>query len=108
MKIDHVENPYGIVKRFRIPYADGDYELEGRIHGITEEGFGEVNWFEISVVYPTTKRRKYPVHMIPELNDYEKLRRGADTLGEAEQKLIRWCRELGMDTVYEMQYTVVS
>jgi len=99
MKIDHLQNPLGIVKRFRMPYAEGKYELEGRIHGITDEGFDEANWFEISVVYPSSERRKHPVEMIPELNNYEELRRGAPTLEEAEERLLKWCSESNLNAV---------
>ena len=55
MIIDHTVNPFGIVKRFKIPYESVDgrkVHLEGQIRGITEEGYTECNWFEFRVVYP--------------------------------------------------------
>ncbi|MDD5651764.1 MAG: hypothetical protein PHF86_15320 [Candidatus Nanoarchaeia archaeon] len=91
MKIDHVENPLGIIdKYFLIPL-----HLEGRIIGITEEGFDDVNWYEINVVYTHSSIRK---EIGGNLNNYKKLRRGAPTLKEAQSMLIKWCNEMDIDT----------
>jgi hypothetical protein len=95
MKLDYTKNPLGIVKEFILPYDNNKQYLEARIHGIMEEGFDEVTFFRVSVVYPYTRERG-TVEMIDELNDYKELKRAVPTLIEAEARLIRWCREAGL------------
>ena len=98
MKIDYEKNTLAIVKRFAIPYGEGLY-LEGRIRGIIEDGFDEVNWLQGEVVY-----NNHPDHH-PEVGGmqfdrfYQAFKRGVETsskdikkgLREMERRLRSWC-----------------
>ena len=95
MIIDHMSNPLGVVRRFGISYGDG-LCLEGRVHGITEEGHSDVSWYEMRVVYPTGPQRERTIEVPEYLNNYRELKRGAPTLPEAEELLRKWCEELDL------------
>lgn len=90
MKIDYLANPLAIVKLFEIPYAD-EYHLNGTIHGIIEEGFDEVGWFEVDVRYPPEKGSHHSPRMGGDLNGYRGMKKTFPTLEEAEGALRDWC-----------------
>jgi len=95
MKIDYMQNPLAIVKRFDILYGGEkkDLHLEGRIHAHIEEGFDEVSWFDGEVRYPGkceiggTRYDKF----------YQALKRGATTLMGADKKLRDWCKSMDLE-----------
>lgn len=106
MRIDHLQNPQGVVKRYTIPYGDG-LCIEGQIRGLTEEGIDDVNWFVGEVRYP-----KYDCEIGGVKLDklYQALNKGAEELGEVEKRLIAWCKSLGLeisDVVVETEGVIV-
>ncbi|MBI4116965.1 hypothetical protein HY449_04450 [Candidatus Pacearchaeota archaeon] len=134
MRYDYRTNPLCTVKKFILPYGKGFY-LEGRIRGITEDGFDHVNWFAGKVYYPENEHRKHAREItfmsapglefyrrllhsrdkerrdfareeIRKINLYEDLIRGASTLQETEQKMREWCDSMGMDISQVVAETV--
>lgn len=96
MRIDYEQNPHAIVRRFAIPYGDGLY-LEGRIIGVTEEGFDDVNWFQGEVVYNNHKEHYPEIGGVQFDKFYQALKRGAEQLGEVEKKLKAWCKSMRLE-----------
>lgn len=87
MRIDHEQNPLAIIRRYKIPYGN-DLYLEGQIRAITEDGFDEVNWFEGEVRY---SKHNCEVGGVQFDRFYQTLKRGAENIGEVEEKLRIWC-----------------
>ncbi len=101
MKIDHEQNPLGIVKRFDILYNKKRH-LEGRIIAHTEEGFDAVNWFSGEVRYPGACE----IGGIQRDKDYQDLKKGALTQKEIEWKMRNWCYSFGLKIFKEIEETI--
>lgn len=102
MKIDYLQNPLGIVKKFEIHYRGNNCLcLEGRIYARGEEGLDEVNWFDGEVRYPGTCEiggTKYDQF-------YKNLKKGAPSQKEAEQKMRKWCKSFSLKISSETEET---
>ena len=102
MKIDYMQNPLAIIKRFDILYGNGKGHLEGRIIAHVEEGFDEVNWFSGEVRYS----EDYEIGGVQEDQRYQDLKKGAPAQKEVEQKMRKWCKSLGLKISTETEETV--
>ena len=114
MKIDYERNPLAVIKRFTIPYtvpyAEGMFLIEGRIRGIIEEGYDEVNWFVGEVCYPKLPQigRNRDIEIGGQWNNklYQELKMGSPVFEEVEQILRNWCRDYGLEISTEIEETV--
>jgi hypothetical protein len=107
MKIDYMQNPLAIVKKFDILYDKGQRHLEGRIYARGEEGLDEANWFDGEVRYPDREgHRGCEIGGVREDQFYQDLKRGAPTQEEAEQKIRRWCESFGLEISAETEESV--
>jgi hypothetical protein len=93
MKIDYLQNPLGIIARYKIPYGEGRY-LEARIRGITEDGFNDVNWFVGEVRYARHNREIGGCQLD---NIYQALKSGSAKLGVVSKKLRAWCKSMHLE-----------
>lgn len=109
MKIDYERNPLAVVKRFTIPYGDNLF-LEGRIRGVIEDGYNEVNWFVGEVCYPNSpernRRREVEIGGQSSNRLYQILKRGSPVLEKVEQTLKNWCTEFGLEISSKSDETV--
>ncbi len=96
--IDYLVNPPAVVKTFDILYGpESDSHLTGRIIGIIEEGYDEVNWFNSQIIYPRALKERGRLVEIggsePNLGfpGYVDMKKGGSTLEEAEERLREFC-----------------
>jgi len=102
MRIDHLLNPFGIVKRFEIPYDNEQRFLEGIIYAREEEGLDYANWFDGEVKY----RKKREIGGVQKDKFYQALKRGAPTQEEVEEKMRKWCESFGLKISAETKETI--
>ena len=110
MRIDYMQNPLGIVKRFDIPYSNGELHLEGRVIAHEEDGFSEVTWFDGKVVYNNPdwlgRTRHYEVGgmdgELPFQVAYQALSKGSSSQEEVEQMLRNWCKSMNIGIAAEV------
>lgn len=87
-----------VVQEFKIHYCgnQGLYLL-GKIIAVQEEGFGNVNWFNVEIAYPSRGSSKIKEEISEKaLGGYRELKRGGPEFGPVEESIINWCIETGL------------
>ncbi len=84
-----MDEPYGTIKRFKVPADDGRV-FRAYVVGHTEDGFDAPNWFEAKFYYPDG----IPLLSWPLNRTVSGNHDGYPTLGRAEKALVGFSRWL--------------